>query len=146
MPASPNTTLGLALYGESLSNANRHWLDRYHASYPPHEPDNDLATTFLCCGAIVLTATVLGFRARKLVAEFTGLPVGFVQTACDAMDLAELWDSRYMHDVNEGLMVDDFPEIEASLSSVMKDLSDNAWNSTLAMELQVLRDGKLVGG
>jgi hypothetical protein len=130
----------------SVSRAE--WIATFHEAFPPYVVGDDAATTFACCGAILLFAALFETKDSNFLTEATSLPEDFVVFICHKATQKELWSSDCMLDLKNKLAesLNDLANIEASLMSLKQELWDRLWAPELVLVLEYFRDGKLVGG
>jgi hypothetical protein len=109
---------------------------------------DDLATTFISAGLVLLTASLLNTRTAERLASSTGLPLKFVKRVIQDMNKADLWNCEQLFDLRSTLLNDgDNPsEVRDSLLCLMEAYWNTRWSEERVRELQRLRRGRLFGG
>ncbi len=127
--------------------SRKEWLATFHNTFPPYVFEDDAATTFASCGAILLTSLLFNTEDPRVLADLITLPLDFVYLVCEKAAQTKFcglsaWCTwpEYFHK-HPGLR-----EIEDSLMNVKEGYGDFVWSRQLVLVLERLRDGMLVGG
>lgn len=114
----------------------------------PFVEGDDKATTFSCCGAILLAAVFTGSRSSKLLSCLTGLPDSFANAVLWMMYRDHFWNSEpFAHfERTVAKEPENWTEIGESLFCHM----ENFWSASVDCEMHHLleetRARHLIGG
>ncbi|MGB6689957.1 MAG: hypothetical protein WBE76_19140 [Terracidiphilus sp.] len=123
-------------------------LERYYAPNLPFIENDDLGTTFLVSGAVILASLLTKTRSPNLLSDATGLPLAFTGLIIETMDLNDFWASDRYTDLARTLQNRDidYPAIMDSLNSFLEGFWLELKMPLLGKLLAILRGGKLLGG
>jgi hypothetical protein len=82
------------------------WLRNCRMQYPPVVEGDNLGTTFLSTGAVLLVAAMDGTQSAVLIALLTGLPKRFVGLIVHSLDRMELRRFRGFRDLERKIKLD----------------------------------------
>lgn len=126
----------------------REWLASFWRFSPPIIEGDALVTTYLSCGAVILTSLVVGSTDFDLVARATSLPPRFVKLVLSSMDEQDVWCLDSVYEFRELLKgaPSDFSCVGSRLGDVIEDFWDFCWTPAVGEELEKFRGGIQVGG
>jgi hypothetical protein len=105
------------------------------------------ATTYACCGVVLLSAVLTGSRDAQFLAQLTSLPLGFVMLVLGMMDRQELWWSEQLFNLQKTLHECElnFADIESALHGVKEEFWNICWRPGLGDLLETLRARRQFG-
>ena len=124
------------------------WLREMSNHVTFFTPDDDLGTTFLSCGVVLLVMALAGTQHSTTIAEITCLPEGFVKQVVQSISAIAFRKSKGFANLRHTLETNgrDFPDVIDSLHSALERLWMQSDLFDQEVELLMLRDGYLVGG
>ncbi|MGB6689950.1 MAG: hypothetical protein WBE76_19105 [Terracidiphilus sp.] len=120
----------------------------YDAPNLPFIEHDDLGTTFLVSGAVILASLLAKTRSPNMLSDATGLPLAFTGMVIETMDLNDFWQSERYADLASTLQNcdRDYAGILDALNSFLEEFWLESKMPLLGKLLAILRGGKLLGG
>jgi hypothetical protein len=124
------------------------WLRNFFMQYPPVLEGDNLGTTFLSTGAVLLMAAMVGTQSAVLIALLTGLPKRFIGLIVHSLDRMEFRRFEGFRDLERKIKLDmnDHKEIEDSLRWALESFWMAADAKLTERILEEERHGQLVSG
>lgn len=129
------------------ASAVRSLMNKFYAVAPPYTEGDDPATTFSCCGAILLAAVLAETSSVDVLARITGFPTSFVEVVLCVMETGGYHLSLQFADliVAAHLHPEDYKMLENAVDALMEIYwarMDAVWCEVF----EILRGGYLFGG
>jgi hypothetical protein len=124
------------------------WLHEYFRREPAYVVGDDLATCFHSCGAVILTALVLGTDSSASLADLTSYPPPFIAAVISQMQAKELWSAAQVAALMKTLREtpNDWQCLKDDLNDVTEQFWDVVWTPEAQIALESLRQRVLFGG
>jgi hypothetical protein len=127
----------------------RNYLDRFYGFTDPYVEYDDPTTTFIACGAAIITSILMDSISAQSISVITRLPVNFVAAVMVGMEVQSMWDHERTAGLRDalGTVPEDFADVSNALLSVLEEFgSPRRMTPDFQRVLESFRSGFLVGG